>query len=248
MIELKSRREIEKIAASCAIVAKALALAEELVRPGVPTLEIDAKMRELIEKEGAKPSFLGYRGYPASTCISINEVIVHGIPNGRRVEDGDLVSIDVGAYLNGYHGDAARTFLVGDVDEEKRKITQTVRESLEKGIAQVKAGKRLGNVSAAIQQHAESKGFSVVRSLVGHGIGREMHEEPQVPNFGMPGEGPLLKEGMTIAIEPMINAGTWETETLADGWTIVTADRRISAHWENTVVVTADGAEVLTVL
>lgn len=248
MIELKSRREIDKIAASCAIVARALALAEELVRPGVPTLEIDTKMRELIESEGAKPSFLGYRGYPASTCISINEVIVHGIPNGRRVEDGDLVSIDVGAYLNGYHGDAARTFLVGHVDDQKRKITQTVREALEQGIAQVKPGNRIGDISAAVQGYAEAKGFSVVRSLVGHGIGREMHEEPQVPNFGPPGEGPLLKEGMTIAIEPMINAGTWETETLADGWTIVTADRKVSAHWENTVVVTADGAEVLTVL
>jgi methionyl aminopeptidase len=247
MIELKSRREIEKIAASCRIVARALALAEELVQPGVRTLEIDEKMRNLIEKEGAKPSFLGYRGYPASTCISINEVIVHGIPNGRRIEEGDLVSVDVGAYLRGFHGDAARTFLVGDVDQEKRTITEAVRESLRQGIAEARPGAHVGDISAAVQRHAEGQGFSVVRSLVGHGIGREMHEEPQVPNFGDAGSGPLLKEGMTIAIEPMLNAGTWETETLADGWTIVTADRRVSAHWENTIVITADGAEVLTV-
>lgn len=248
MIELKSRIEVEKIAASCRIVARALALGEELVRPGVSTSEIDKKMREMIEKEGAKPSFLGYRGYPASTCISINEVIVHGIPNGRRIEEGDLVSIDVGAYLNGFHGDGARTFLVGKVDEEKQKITRTVRESLEQGIAQAKPGNHIGDISAAVQKYAESHGFSVVRSLVGHGIGREMHEDPQVPNFGTPGEGPELKEGMTIAVEPMINAGTWETETLADGWTIVTADRRVSAHWENTIVITSEGADILTVL
>ena len=247
MIELKSKTELEKIGESCRIVAAALKMVEEMVRPGIETREIDQRVREFIKKEDATPSFLGYRGYPASTCISINEVIVHGIPGKRRIKDGDLVSVDIGAYKNGFHGDAARTFLVGDVSDEKKRITKVVKESLERGIAAAKPYGRLSDVSAAIQKHAEKHGFSVVRDLVGHGIGRNMHEEPQVPNYGTPGNGPVLQPGMVLAIEPMINAGTFETETLEDGWTIVTADRRVSAHWENTIAITENGVAVLTV-
>jgi methionyl aminopeptidase len=247
MIELKSKTELEKIGESCRIVAAALKMVEEMVRPGIEKREIDQRVREFIKKEDATPSFLGYRGYPASTCISINEVIVHGIPGKRRIKDGDLVSVDIGAYKNGFHGDAARTFLVGDVSDEKKKITKVVKESLERGIAAAKPYGRLSDVSAAIQKHAEKHGFSVVRDLVGHGIGRNMHEEPQVPNYGTPGNGPVLQPGMVLAVEPMINAGTFETETLEDGWTIVTADRRVSAHWENTIAITENGVAVLTV-
>lgn len=246
MIELKSKTELEKIKESCRVVAKALNLMEDLIEPGIETREIDHQVRELIESEGGSPSFLGYRGYPASVCVSINEVIVHGIPGKRKIKDGDLVSVDVGVYKNGFHGDAARTFLVGNVSAEKKKITSVVQESLEKGISAARVGGRLSDISAAIQTHAEENGFSVVRDLVGHGIGREMHEEPQVPNYGHPGFGPILRSGMVLAIEPMINAGTYEIETLDDGWTIVTADRKISAHWENTIAVTEDGVSVLT--
>lgn len=248
MIELKSGAELDKIAAACRIVARSLALAERIIKPGITTMEIDRQLQELIVSEGAVPSFLGYRGYPASTCVSVDEVIVHGIPGNRKIKDGDLVSVDVGAYKDGFHGDGARTFLIGNVSEEKRTITRVVRESLEKGIAAARPHGHIGDISAAVQAHAESNGFSVVRSLVGHGIGRHMHEDPQVPNFGFAGEGPLLKPGMTLAIEPMINAGTYETEMLDDGWTIVTADGRISAHWENTIAITETGTEVLTVV
>jgi methionyl aminopeptidase len=247
MIELKSKMELEKIRESCRIVAEALKLMEEMIQPGIETQEVDRRVREFIENEGAKPSFLGYRGYPASTCISINEVIVHGIPGKRKIKDGDLVSVDVGAYKNGFHGDAARTFLVGKVNDEKKKITKVVKEALEKGIAAAKPYGRLSDLSAAIQKHSEKNGFSVVRDLVGHGIGRNMHEEPQVPNYGAPGNGPVLQPGMVLAVEPMINAGTYETDTLEDGWTIVTADRRVSAHWENTIAITENGVAVLTV-
>jgi methionyl aminopeptidase len=246
MIELKSKAELEKIGESCRIVAEALRMVEEMVKPGVETREIDRRVCEFIKSEDGTPSFLGYRGYPASTCISINEVIVHGIPGKRRIKDGDLVSVDIGVYKNGFHGDAARTFLVGSVNDEKKKITKAVKESLEQGIAAARPYGRLSDMSAAIQKHAEKNGFSVVRDLVGHGIGRNMHEEPQVPNYGTPGNGPVLQPGMVLAVEPMINAGTFETETLEDGWTIVTADRRISAHWENTIAITENGVAVLT--
>ncbi len=247
MIELKSKAELEKIGESCRIVARALQMVEKMIEPGIETREIDRQVFDLIKGEGGEPSFLGYRGYPASTCISINEVIVHGIPGKRKVADGDLVSVDIGVYKNGFHGDAARTFLVGNVSEEKKKITKVVRESLERGIAAAKPNGRLSDISAAIQKHAEKNGFSVVRDLVGHGIGRNMHEEPQVPNYGVAGNGPVLQPGMVLAIEPMINSGTFETETLEDGWTIVTADRKLSAHWENTIAITEKGVVVLTV-
>jgi len=247
MIELKSKADVAKIAEAGRIVAKAHNLAETILAPGIETAEIDRQVRNLIEAEGGVPSFLGYRGYPASVCISINEVIVHGIPGKRKIKDGDLVSVDVGVYKDGFHADAARTFVVGRASAEKQKITRVVRESLEAGIRVGRAGKRLGEISAAIQEHAEVNGFSVVRDLVGHGVGRMLHEDPQVPNFGAPTSGPVLKTGMVLAIEPMINAGSYEIETLEDGWTIVTADRKVSAHWENTYAVTDDGLIPLTV-
>ena len=247
MIELKSPSEIAKIAEAGRIVAMAHKLAESMIQPGMETREIDDRVRELIGNEGGVPSFLGYRGYPASTCISINEVIVHGIPGRRKIKDGDLVSVDIGVYKDGFHADAARTYLAGNAGAEKRKITKTVREALEAGIAAGKPNGRLGDISAAIQRHAERNGFSVVRDLVGHGVGRALHEDPQIPNYGSAGSGPVLKPGMVLAIEPMINAGTWEIETLEDGWTIVTADRKLSAHWENTYAVTETGIVPLTV-
>ncbi len=247
MIELKSKAEIEAIAEAGRIVAKAHKLVAQLLKPGISTLELDREVQKLIEAEGGTPSFLGYRGYPASTCISIDEVIVHGIPDSRKIKDGDLVSVDIGVFKNGFHGDAARTYLVGNVSKEKQRITEVVREALEEGIKAAKPGARLSDVSSAIQKYAERNGFSVVRDLVGHGVGRNLHEDPQVPNYGEPGQGPVLKPGMVLAIEPMINAGTFEIETLEDGWTIVTADRKISAHWENTIAITEDGIEILTV-
>jgi len=247
MIELKSKAEIEAIAEAGRIVAKAHKLVAQLLKPGISTLELDREAQKLIEAEGGTPSFLGYRGYPASTCISIDEVIVHGIPDSRKIKDGDLVSVDIGVFKNGFHGDAARTYLVGNVSKEKQRITEVVREALEEGIKAAKPGARLSDVSSAIQKYAERNGFSVVRDLVGHGVGRNLHEDPQVPNYGEPGQGPVLKPGMVLAIEPMINAGTFEIETLEDGWTIVTADRKISAHWENTIAITEDGIEILTV-
>lgn len=247
MIELKSKAEIKAIAEAGRIVASAHKLVAELIRPGITTLELDREVQKLIESEGGTPSFLGYRGYPASTCISIDEVIVHGIPDSRKIKEGDLVSVDIGVYKNGFHGDAARTHLVGKVSKQKQQITEVVRQALAEGIKAAKPGGRLSDMSSAIQKYAERHGFSVVRDLVGHGIGRNLHEDPQVPNYGEPGHGPILKPGMVMAIEPMINAGTYEIETLEDGWTIVTADRKISAHWENTIAVTEDGIEILTV-
>lgn len=247
MIELKSKSEIAKIAEAGRIVAKAHDLVESMLKPGVETREIDDRVRELIQQEGGVPSFLGYKGYPASTCISINEVIVHGIPGRRKIKDGDLVSVDIGVYKDGFHADAARTFLAGSAGVEKQKIAKIVREALEAGIAAGKPNGRLGDISNAIQKHAERNGYSVVRDLVGHGVGRALHEDPQIPNYGSAGSGPVLKVGMVLAIEPMINAGTWEIETLEDGWTIVTADRKLSAHWENTYAVTNDGIVALTV-
>ncbi len=247
MIELKSKAEIEAMAEAGRIVAKAHKLVAEIIKPGLSTLELDREVQKLIESEGGTPSFLGYRGYPASTCISIDEVIVHGIPDSRKIKDGDLVKVDIGVYKNGFHGDAARSYLVGNVSREKQRIAEVVREALAEGIKAAKPGARLSDMSSAIQKYAERHGFSVVRDLVGHGVGRNLHEDPQVPNYGEPGHGPVLKPGMVLAVEPMINAGTYEIETLEDGWTIVTADREISAHWENTIAITEDGVKILTV-
>lgn len=246
MIHIRRPEEIERIGESCRIVADALDLAASMVAPGVLTRDIDRKLEELIRDRGAEPSFLGYRGFPASTCISINEQVVHGIPGDRELLEGDIVGIDVGAFRNGYHGDSARTFGVGAVSDEAVKLLRVTQGALMAGIGEAKPGTRLGAVSNAVQRHAEEAGFSVVRDLVGHGIGRKLHEEPQIPNHGPPGAGPLLREGMVLAIEPMVNLGGWEVRVLEDEWTVVTLDGLLSAHFEHTIVVMREGARILT--
>ena len=245
-VVLKSGQEIERMRSAGRIVALALAAIGEKVRPGVTTAELDALAYQIIIQEGGIPSFKGYRGYPATICTSINEQIVHGIPDQRRLKEGDIVSIDVGAIFQGYHGDAARTFAVGKVPKQARDLLEATEGALAAGIAQAVAGHRLGDISYAIQHHAETRGFTVVREYMGHGIGRDMHEEPQVPNFGIAGQGMLLKPGMSMALEPMLNVGTWRTRILADQWTVVTADAQLSAHFEDTIVVAEDGPEILT--
>lgn len=248
MVELKSPQEIEKMRVAGNIVAETLKLVEKEAKPGVPTSRLDKLAEDYIRSRGATPSFLNYRGFPASVCISIGCEVVHGIPSKKRViEEGQLVSIDVGAYLNGYHGDAARSFFVGEPNEIESKLLAVTKQALERGIEQARDGNFLGDISFAIQSCAEENGFSVVRDLVGHGIGKKMHEEPQIPNYGKPKTGIQLKEGMTMAIEPMVNLGTWMVEFLDDNWTVVTKDRKLSAHFENTIAITKDMAEVLTI-
>ncbi len=246
MIIVKSLQEIELMRQAGRIVAGALQELAGAVRPGITTLQLDTLARQYIEKSGARPAFLGYHGFPASICASLNEEVVHGIPGLRRLKAGDIISIDVGVFYKGYYGDAAATFPVGEVSPLAKRLLEVTRESLYKGIEKAYPGNRLYDISAAIQTYVESRGFSVVRSYVGHGIGSEMHEEPQVPNFGLPGKGPLLEAGMVLAIEPMVNAGTWEVETLSDDWTVVTKDRNLSAHFEHTVAIMEDGPEILT--
>jgi methionyl aminopeptidase len=218
-----------------------------MIRPGIETVEIDRAVEALIRSRGATPSFKGYYGYPASTCISINEQVVHGIPGKQQLREGDIVGVDIGAYLNHFHGDGARTFAVGAASKEAEKLMRVTRECLEMGIEQAKAGNRVGDIGAAVQRHAESNGYGVVRSLCGHGIGNALHEDPQVPNYGQPGTGAKLRPGMVIAIEPMINEGTHEVYTLDDEWTVVTSDHSLSAHYEHTVAITEEGPVVLTV-
>jgi methionyl aminopeptidase len=239
--------EIEKIRKSAVIVAECLDLAGTMMQPGVTSGEIDEAVEKLIRSYGARPSFKGYHGYPKTTCISINDQVVHGIPGERKLVEGDIVGLDVGAFLNGFHGDGARTYAVGNVSEEAQRLMRTTRECLQHGIAEARAGNTVGDISAAIQSHAERNGFAVVRQLVGHGIGRALHEEPQVPNFGTPGRGPKLRVGMVLAIEPMVNEGTHEVYTLDDEWTVVTKDHKNSAHYEHTVVIADDGPVILTV-
>jgi len=228
------------------IVAGTLNLLAEAISPGVTTLQLDAIARSYIEKCDARPAFLGYHGYPAAICASLNEEVVHGIPGKRQLKEGDIISIDVGVFYKGYYGDAAATFPVGKTTPLARRLLKVAKESLYKGIEKAYPGNHLYDISAAIQAHVESHGFSVVRNYVGHGIGSELHEEPQVPNFGLPGKGPLLEVGMVLAIEPMVNVGTWEVETLNDDWTVVTKDRSLSAHFEHTVAILQDGPEILT--
>lgn len=246
MITLKSPTEIGYMRKSCAVIRDLLLYMEDKVKPGVSTKKLDEFVHDYIVKHGAKPSFLGYGGFPASACISIDDVVVHGIPSARRLEEGMIVGVDVGAILNGWQSDAARTFLVGEVSAEKRRLVDTTRESFFKGVEQFRDGGRLGDISHAIQVYNEERGYSMVRDLVGHGIGREMHEDPPVPNFGRAGHGVRLAVGMVLAIEPMVNMGTWKVETLDDGWTCVTQDGMPSAHYENTVALTENGAEILT--
>ena len=246
MISIKNSRELSLMREACIISARALKLAGEAVEPGVTTGEIDRLIRKYIESQGAVPSFLGYADYPASACISVNETVIHGIPDKRVIKAGDIVSIDVGAYLNGYHGDNAATFAAGDISPEAKRLLDATRESLYEGIAAATAGNRVGDIGAAVQRYVEMRGYSVVRQFVGHGVGTNLHEDPSVPNFGTPGRGPRLLPGMTLAIEPMINKGGPEVEILSDGWTTVTKDRELSAHFEHTIAITKDGPVILT--
>jgi methionyl aminopeptidase len=243
----RNREEIEKIRASAQLVAMTLEELGRAVRPGVTTAELDRLAETFIRDHGGRPAFKGYRGFPASICPSVNEEVVHGIPGGRTLQEGDLVGVDVGVEKDGFYGDAASTFGVGTVSDEARKLMEVTRESLMQGIAQARAGNRVGDISSAVQRTVEAHGFSVVRALVGHGIGREMHEEPAVPNFGPPGRGPRLMTGLVLAIEPMVNIGGHEVVTRSDGWTVATKDGTLSAHFEHTVAVGPDGPEILSV-
>ncbi len=249
MIELKSNREIELMKVAGEIVALVHQTLKEVIEPGMSTLEMDEIAENIIHSNHATPSFKGYNGFPASICASINEEVVHGIPSRERVvKEGDIVSIDVGAIYQGYHGDGAVTIPVGKVSPTAQKLLDVTYKSLMAGIEKALLHNRLTDISHAVQAYAEPCGFSVVRDYVGHGIGREMHEAPQIPNFGPAGRGPKLKKGMALAIEPMVNIGTYEVETLEDGWTVVTKDRALSAHFEHTVVITENGPEILTTL
>ena len=247
MIVLKSAREVALMRAAGAILADAIQLCRVLVKPGVSTQEIDREVAALIAERRATPAFKGYRGFPATICASINEEVVHGIPSPlRRLKEGDIVGLDLGAVVDGYYADAAVTLPVGEVSREARRLLDVTQEALDLGIAQCRPGRRLGDVGAAVQRHVEAAGFGVVRSFVGHGIGRELHEDPQVPNFGEPGRGPLLRAGMVLAIEPMVTVGHWEVRVLADRWTAVTEDGSLAAHFEHTVAITDAGPDVLT--
>jgi methionyl aminopeptidase len=246
LIVLKSEDEIKKMAESCRIVAEVLEGIKKIIAPGVKTKEIDGFAESFIRSKGAKPAFKGYRGYPSSVCTSINEQVVHGIPSSKKMMNGDIISLDIGVNYRGFFGDAALTLPVGTIGKEAKRLVNVTEQSLQAGIEQAVPGNRISDISAAIQKHAESEGFSVVRTFVGHGIGRELHEEPQIPNYGRPGEGPEIRVGMTLAIEPMVNAGGWEVSILNDGWTAVTQDRKLSAHFEHTVAITRNGQEILT--
>ncbi|HYS93228.1 MAG TPA: type I methionyl aminopeptidase [Candidatus Acidoferrales bacterium] len=247
MILLKSPRELEHMRAAGRILAEVKALLLKLVKPGVSTKEIDAEVEALILARGAASAFKGYRGYPATVCTSINEEVVHGIPSPRRkLKEGDIIGLDLGCIVEGYYGDCAVTLPVGPVPPRVQELIDVTRESLDKAIVQCRVGNRIGDISHTVQVHCESHGFGVVRSFVGHGIGRALHEEPQVPNFGEAGRGPVLKAGMVLAIEPMVTMGAWEVQVLEDGWTAVTTDGSMAAHFEDTIAITEDGPDVLT--
>ena len=247
MIAIKNERELELMRQACKITAAARALAGEMVSPGVSTMQIDKAVHDYIVSQGAKPSFLGYHGFPASACISVNSTVIHGIPGGYVLKEGDIVSIDVGALYKGFHGDCAATFPCGCISTEAKRLIDVTKQSFFEGIRFATRGHRVSDISHAIQKHVESNGFSVVRSFVGHGVGAKLHEEPEVPNFGEPGRGPRLLPNMTLAIEPMVNAGTHEVRILKDGWTVMTCDGKLSAHYENTVRITDGEPEILTV-
>ncbi|MBI5745911.1 MAG: type I methionyl aminopeptidase [Nitrospirae bacterium] len=247
MIILKSDREIEKISVACRVVVGALKELKKEIKAGITTEELDRIAEEYILSKGAKPAFKGYRGYPATLCTSINEEVVHGIPSKRRLAEGDIISLDLGAIHDGYYGDAALTIGVGKISREAERLVKVTEESLYRGIEEAQPGKRLGDISWAIQSHVEGAGYSAVYDFVGHGIGRNLHEEPQVPNFGASGQGPRLKEGMVLAIEPMVNMGGAATRILDDNWTAVTKDGSLSAHAEHTVAITGKGPMILTI-
>ncbi|MBP3284450.1 MAG: type I methionyl aminopeptidase [Clostridia bacterium] len=252
MILIKSEKEIELMREPCRIVGLALQKMEEAIKPGMTTKDLDKIAEIVLRQEGAKPSFKGQMGfegskpYPAIICASVNQQVIHGIPDDYVLKEGDIVSVDMGAYKNGYHGDAARTFAVGEVSAQAKKLIEVTKQSFFEGIKMAKAGNRVSDISHAVQAYAESFGFSVVRDFVGHGVGKELHEEPQVPNYGKPGRGPRLQKGMVIAVEPMINEGTFEIDILKNGWTVVTCDGKLSAHYENTIAITDGEPEILT--
>ena len=246
MITLKSSHEIDLMRRSGKITAAARALAGEMVKPGVTTQEINDAVEQFIRKQGAVPSFLHYNGYPASACISVNDEIIHGIPGKRVLREGDIVSVDVGAYIGGFHGDCAATFPCGRISPEAQRLIDVTRQSFFEGIRFAREGQRLQDVSAAVQAYVEQNGFSVVREYVGHGVGAKMHESPEIPNYGRPGHGPRLLRGMTLAIEPMVNAGSAAITQLSDGWTVKTADGKWAAHYENTILITDGAPEILT--
>jgi len=247
MIELKTEREIEIVRNNGKILAKTLRLLEESIQPGIKTIELDQLAEDFIEKQGAKPAFKGYRGFPSSICISIDEEVVHGIPGERVIQEGQIVSVDAGVFKDGYYADAAFTHPVGEVTKEAQRLIEVTEQALKIAIESMQEGRYLSDISYAIQSWVEKEGFSVVRDLVGHGIGKRMHEDPQIPNFGDPGQGVTLKRGMVLAIEPMVNVGSYEIYTKEDQWTIVTRDGSLSAHFEHTIAVTENGAKVLTV-
>jgi len=246
VIHLRTEDEVELIRKSARVVAGCLDHLETLVKPGVTTLELDRAAEEFVRAHGALPAFKGYRGYPKTLCVSVNETVVHGIPDGRTLQEGDIVGCDMGAIVDGFYGDSARTFPVGEIVPEARRLLDVTREAMHKGIAQAVAGNRLGDIGHAIQSHVEAHGMSVVRDLVGHGIGRQLHEEPQVPNYGRPGKGLKLELGQCLAIEPMVNLGRPDVVTQGDGWTVVTRDGRWSAHFEHTIAVGREAPEILS--
>jgi len=248
LIVIKTEEEIKKMAEACRIVAEVLEGMKKVVTPGVTTKQLDEFAESYIVSKGAQPAFKGYRGYPSTVCASVNDQVVHGIPSARKLKNGDIVSIDVGVFYNGFYGDAAVTLPVGSISREAQKLLSATENALEAGIEKAVIGNRLSDISSKIQEHVESEGFSVVRTFVGHGIGRDLHEEPQIPNYGRPGEGPKLVEGMTLAIEPMVNARSWEVNILNDGWTAVTKDGSLSAHFEHTVAIKKNGQIILTKL
>ena len=247
MIAIKNEHELASMRQACKITAAARALAGEMVKPGVCTKDIDKAVHDFIVAQGAKPSFLGYGGFPGSTCISVNNTVIHGIPGSYVLQDGDIVSVDVGAYYKGFHGDCAATFACGTISAEAEKLIEVTKQSFFEGIRFARRGHRVSDISHAIQAYVESNGFSVVRSFVGHGVGAQLHEEPEVPNFGPAGRGPRMLPGMTLAIEPMVNVGTPDVRILKDRWTVVTTDGKLSAHYENTVLITDGEPEILTV-
>jgi methionyl aminopeptidase len=246
MISIKSKQEIQLMRESARRLKMVLQELKRSIKAGMSTQDIDKKAEELIGAQKSKPAFKGYRGYPACVCTSINEEVVHGIPSKRKLHEGDLLSLDIGLIYEGYCSDTARTWAVGRASEEAQELMEAARRALYLGMAQMKPGNRVGDISHAVQTFVESKGFSVVRDFVGHGIGRDMHEDPQIPNFGKPGKGPLLEVGMILAIEPMVTAGSWEVDILNDAWTVVTRDRTCAAHYEDTVALTESGPENLT--
>lgn len=248
MIIKKNHSELDSMRKAGRLVGETLLLIEKKIIPGITTKELDRIAEEFITKHGARPSFKGLYGFPSSLCISVNNQVVHGIPGDYILKEGDIVSVDCGAFLEGFHGDAARTFPVGKVSEEAQKLIDVTRDSFFAGVKLAKVGNSLSDISHEIQKYAENNGFSVVRNFVGHGIGRDLHEDPEIPNFGKPGKGPKLTEGMVLAVEPMINAGSHKVRTLRDKWTVVTSDGSLSAHYENTIAILPDGPEILTLV